>query len=222
MKKGLFIIVMFMTSMMVFAADPTPITGMQGTKTASVNAYIDISSTESQFVEVGFSTSNVTQSGGVLSGINPTNSGIELSTTNSTNGKAANADDSLYLYGFFYTATPCKIVLSAQSMQGYSDQGTTTTSDRLGFTVTSEEVSDATLTVVKGTNDSDSAVSTNAFVTHTGNTSGKTPVKGFKCIPLKIETTDPITSATSSSTVYYNTTITATIVADGINLEEMI
>ena len=132
------------------------------------------------------------------------------------------ADDSLYLYGFFYTATPCKIVLSAQSMQGYSDQGTTTTSDRLGFTVTSEEVSDATLTVVKGTNDSDSAVSTNAFVTHTGNTSGKTPVKGFKCIPLKIETTDPITSATSSSTVYYNTTITATIVADGINLEEMI
>ena len=221
MKKGLFIIVMFMASMMVFAVEPTPIT-MDGTTQDSVKAFIDITNPKSQFVEVGFSTSNVTQSDGVLSGINPTTSGIELSTTNSTNGKAANADDSLYLYGFFYTATPCKIVLSAQSMQGYSDQGTTTTSDRLGFTVTSEEVSDATLTVVKGTNDSDSAVSTNAFVTHTGNTSGKTPVKGFKCIPLKIETTDPITSATSSSTVYYNTTITATIVADGINLEEMI
>ena len=214
MKKGLFIIVMFMTSIMVFAADPTPITGMQGTKTASVNAYIDITKTESQFVEVGFSTSNVTQSGGVLSGINPTTSGIELSTTNSTNGKAANADNSLYLYGFFYTATPCKIVLSAQSMQGYSNQGTTTTNDRLGFTVTGK--GQETLTVVKGTNDSNSAVSEDAFIIHTGQTGGTTtPVMGFDCTHLKIETTDPITSATNSSTVYYRTTITATIVADG-------
>ena len=214
MKKGLLFLVLILASAVLFAAG---LDGVGGTKSATAKAYVKLTDPGAQFVEVGFSSKEVTLSEGELSEGTPVDTnGIALTTNNATDGKAANADGTLFVYGHMFTNISCNLTLSAQSMQGYSEEGTTPTTDRLGFTVVGTSKKDSsteTLTVVKGTNDA-SAATSRPFIEHTGKGEGAAPTESFECFDLKITTTEPISSGTNGS-VYYSTVITATISADG-------
>ena len=214
MKKGLLFLVLILASAVLFAAG---LDDVGGTKSATAKAYVNLTDPGAQFVEVGFSSKEVTLSEGKLSGVTAVDAdGIALTTNNATDGKAANEAESLFVYGHMFTNIGCNLTLSAKSMQGYSDQGKTPTTDRLGFTVVGTSMTDdstETLIVEKVANDT-SAATSDAFISHTGNGGSSAPTESFECFDLKITTKEPISSGTKGS-VYYSTVITATISADG-------
>ena len=215
MKKVLIFLAVLLSAIGLSSAD---LESVGGTKKDSVQAYINVTDPASQFVYVGFSSTPVTQSNGVLRGDNDISS-IALTTNNSTDLKAANGTETLYVYGQLYTNISCDVKLSATSMQGYSVTEVSpdnTTGDHLGFTVvgTRSDTSGSpkTLTVTKGTNDS--TANSEVFIDYAGTGNGNVPQLAFECYELKIETTESITSGTNS-TKYYATDIIVEVVAEG-------
>ncbi len=209
MKKMLLFFLVLLVMAGLSAAVPETITGEDSD---SIVAYIDVTNQASHFVHVGFSSTQVTQSGATLEGISEDISEVSLTTANSTNGKAANASGTLYVYGQIYTNIPCDMKLSAKTLQGFDSKDGSETRDHIGFTVTGTptvvEGEKKTLSVVKGTHDD--APNDEVFIPHEGDGAGAVPSLTFECYELKIETNESITSGTGN-TKYYSTTITAEI-----------
>ena len=210
MKKMLLFFLVLLVMAGLSAAVPETITGEDSD---SIVAYIDVTNQASHFVHVGFSSTQVTQSGATLEGISEDISEVSLTTANSTNGKAANASGTLYVYGQIYTNLLCDMKLSAKTLQGAESEDGTETADHIGFTVTGTPTVNTgggkkTLNVEKGTyND---IPKEEVFIPHDGKGEGEVPSLTFECYELKIETNESITSGTGN-TKYYSTTITAEI-----------
>ena len=211
MKKMLLFFLVLLVMAGLSAAVPATITGEDSD---NIVAYIDVTNQSSHFVHVGFSSTPVTQSGATLKGISEDNiSKISLTTGNSSNGKAANADNSLYVYGQIYTNLACDMKLSAKTLQGAESEGGTETADHIGFTVTGTPTVNTgggkkTLNVEKETYDD--TANEEVFIPHEGDGADAVPSLTFECYELKIETNESITSG-KGNTKYYSTTITAEI-----------
>ena len=219
MRKGFLFLVMLMAAVMVFAdtaPEPLEVNGDTKNSSADVIAFINLKNESSHFVQVGFTSKEVTESNGTLTGADSPAENIELIVDPKT-GFASNssATPNLYLYGFFYIDDACGVKLSAPALQGYTDstKATPVDGDVIGFTI--KDNSKHTLTVADTYSGTNVAVS-EFFYEKKAGTDG-VPTKSFFCVPLTIATTESVSNSVSNpegnTTTYYATTITATITA---------
>lgn len=206
MKKATAIIIMICSAAMLMAAEPSPIDGVSTESVTSdtVGIKLDYSSSENQYVWVGFTSKAVTsQSEDPSTKLIPDGTNIELSMnsgdTATNEASAGDENKNLYISAQFAYKGRVKVTLSGSRMQ---NEGKT---EYLGYTVSDMNKASEYLNVTADDNVAVSGLT--PVIKHDGSSNWMS----FDSEQLLIETTS-LSGKTSTS---FTGSIKATIESDG-------
>ena len=205
MKKAIALLIVLCVGAVLFAVDPTPITGIsEGSVTqASVNTLLKIDSKENQYIWVGFTDEEVEKQEEDASQ-KAVQGNLPLSMTSGTTASNDTADGTLYISAQFAYRSNAKVTLSGLAMSG-TGTGESPSTEYLGYSVSkkTDDNSGETYLTVEESNNVDSAVGTKPAIEH----SGTEDWMQYYSVPLLITTA----SLDGKTATEFTGTITATV-----------